>query len=137
MDNPNDIPILKVRDYEDMYIVRPAYMIVLLNMITSLTLNFKDLLIDLFDGKQFKRADAIKIIIEYHKQNGGKLQKNEYISVFKKATQMLNGQGLVNNAYGIWTLNYEKPEIEIFEVEEPTVKNVMKFMKNTEKFNKK
>lgn len=45
LDNPNDLPILKVRDYEDMYIVRPAYMIVLLNMITSLTTNFKDLLL--------------------------------------------------------------------------------------------
>lgn len=46
LDNPNDIPILKVREYEDMYIVRPAYMIVLLNMITSLTVNFKGLLLE-------------------------------------------------------------------------------------------
>lgn len=46
LDNPNDLPIVKVRDYEDMYIVRPAYMIVLLNMITSLTTNFKDLLLE-------------------------------------------------------------------------------------------
>lgn len=83
---------------------------------------FKELLIELFDGKQFKRADAIKIITEHHRQNGGKLNKNEYASVFKKATQMLNGQGLVNNAYGVWTLNYENPEIEVFEIEEPTVK---------------
>lgn len=45
LDNPNDLPILKVRDYEDMYIVRPAYMLVLLNMIASLTTNFKDLLL--------------------------------------------------------------------------------------------
>lgn len=46
LDNPNDLPILKVRDYDDMYIVRPAYMIVLLNMITSLTTNFKSLLLE-------------------------------------------------------------------------------------------
>ena len=46
LDNPNDLPILKVREYEDMYIVRPAYMIVLLNMITSLTTNFKELLLE-------------------------------------------------------------------------------------------
>lgn len=45
LDNPNDIPILKVREYNDMYVVRPAYMVVLLSMITSLTTNFKDLLL--------------------------------------------------------------------------------------------
>lgn len=46
LDNPNDLPIVKVREYDDMYIVRPAYMVVLLNMITSLTTNFKDLLLE-------------------------------------------------------------------------------------------
>ena len=46
LDNPNDLPILKVREYDDMYVVRPAYMVVLLNMITSLTTNFKDLLLE-------------------------------------------------------------------------------------------
>ena len=46
LDNPNDLPILKVRDYEDMYIVRPAYMVVLLNMLVSLTTNFKELLLE-------------------------------------------------------------------------------------------
>lgn len=45
LDNPNDLPILRVREYPDMYIVRPGYMVVLLNMITSLTTNFKDLLL--------------------------------------------------------------------------------------------
>ena len=46
LDNPNDLPILKVRDFEDMYIVRPAYMVVLLNMLVSLTTNFKELLLE-------------------------------------------------------------------------------------------
>ena len=45
LDNPNDLPIFRVREYPDMYIVRPGYMVVLLNMITSLTTNFKDLLL--------------------------------------------------------------------------------------------
>ena len=44
-DNVNDLPIFKVKEYQDMYVVRPAYMVVLLNMITSLTTNFKDLLL--------------------------------------------------------------------------------------------
>lgn len=78
---------------------------------------FKELLIEKFDGKQFKRPDAIRIITEYHKQSGGKLEKNEYIGTFKRAAKMLHNYGLVNNAYGVWTLNYKKTEIEVFETE--------------------
>ena len=37
MDKPNDLPIYKVNEYEDMYVVRPAYMMTFLNMLTSLT----------------------------------------------------------------------------------------------------
>ena len=45
LDNSNVLPIMKVREYPDMYVVRPGYMVVILNMITSLTTNFKDLLL--------------------------------------------------------------------------------------------
>ncbi len=83
---------------------------------------FKELLIELFDGKQFKRADAVKVIMEFHEQNGGKLEKNEYIGTFKKASKMLKESGLVNRGYGVWQLNYEKPETELFEIKEPEIK---------------
>lgn len=76
---------------------------------------FKELLIKKFDGKQFKRADAIKIIMEYHLKNEGLCEKNEYISTFKRATEMLRGNGIVNCGYGIWRLNYKKKDIEIHE----------------------
>jgi hypothetical protein len=45
MDKPNVLPIFKVREYENMYVVRPAYLMVFLNMITSLTTRFADLLL--------------------------------------------------------------------------------------------
>ena len=45
MDKPNVLPIFKVREYENMYVVRPAYLMVFLNMITSLTTRFSDLLL--------------------------------------------------------------------------------------------
>ena len=40
LDKPNALPIFKVNDYPDMYVVRPAYLMVFLNMIASLSLRF-------------------------------------------------------------------------------------------------
>ena len=76
----------------------------------------KELLIKLFDGKQFKRTDAINKMIEFHKQNGGIVSNKDYVSTFKHATKLLNNNGIVNCGYGVWRLNYEKHEIEIEEV---------------------
>ena len=41
---PNDLQIFKVREYENMYVVRPAYLSTFLNMIASLTTRFADLI---------------------------------------------------------------------------------------------
>lgn len=43
MDKSNIIPIFKVNEYENMYVVRPGYLMVFLNMVTSLTKRFADL----------------------------------------------------------------------------------------------
>lgn len=45
MKTNNDVPIKKVREYPDMYVVRPAYMVNFLSMITSLSMKFKELLL--------------------------------------------------------------------------------------------
>mgnify|MGYP003294406734 CR=1 FL=1 len=45
MDKPNILPIFKVREYPDMYVVRPAYLMVFLNMIASLTTRFSNLIL--------------------------------------------------------------------------------------------
>ncbi|MDE5715080.1 MAG: DUF2130 domain-containing protein [Anaeroplasmataceae bacterium] len=44
-DKANDVPILKVTEYSDMYVVRPAYLMTFLNMVTSLTKRFADLIL--------------------------------------------------------------------------------------------
>ncbi len=44
-DKPNDLPIFKVSEYQDMYVVRPAYMMTFLNMITSLTTRFSEMIL--------------------------------------------------------------------------------------------
>ena len=46
MDKPNVIPIYKVREYNDMYVVRPAYLITFLNMITSLATKYSALILN-------------------------------------------------------------------------------------------
>lgn len=74
---------------------------------------FSELMIILFDGKQFKRPMAIQTITEYHKQHGGMLTKKEYINVFKKACSYLKENGLTNIVQGTWKLNYKIKETQI------------------------
>ncbi|MDE6241752.1 MAG: DUF2130 domain-containing protein [Anaeroplasmataceae bacterium] len=45
LDKPNDIPIYKVSEYEEMYVVRPAYLMTFLNMLVSLTTRFADIVL--------------------------------------------------------------------------------------------
>lgn len=85
---------------------------------------FAELLILLFDGKQFKRSTAIKEVTKYHQDGGGLLGKKEYVAVFKKACQSLSQNGLSNIGYGIWRLNYEVQEVEIIE---ETVKDTVEY----------
>ena len=46
LDKPNALPMWRVKEYPDMYVVRPAYMMSFLSMLNSLTLKFKTLLND-------------------------------------------------------------------------------------------
>jgi hypothetical protein len=74
---------------------------------------FRELLIDLFDGKQFTRQDAVNIVTRYHTDHGGILQKPTYIPTFKKTSLLMRNEGLVKAGYGVWKLNYKKNQIEI------------------------
>ena len=75
---------------------------------------FKELLIEIFDGKEFKRSDVIKEIMEYHINNGGICEKNEYIGTFKSAVEKLKENGIVNRGYGVWCLNYKEKETTVY-----------------------
>ena len=44
-DKSNDLPIFKVFEYPDMYVVRPAYMMTLLNLLTSLSMKFSEVIL--------------------------------------------------------------------------------------------
>lgn len=44
-DKPNALPIFKVREYPDMYVVRPPYLMTFLHMVTSLAMRYKELIL--------------------------------------------------------------------------------------------
>lgn len=57
LDKPNVLPIYKVLSYQDMYVVRPPYLMTFLNMLVSLTMPFKDLYLqDNQQKMEFKEA---------------------------------------------------------------------------------
>ncbi|NWN45482.1 DUF2130 domain-containing protein [Candidatus Phytoplasma pruni] len=57
----NDIPVKKVPEYENMFIIRPAYLVVFLNIITALGRKHKELIMNDFQAKQeFKKEQEIK-----------------------------------------------------------------------------
>lgn len=64
LDKPNDLPIFKVNEYPDMYVVRPAYLMTFLNMIVSLTVRFKDL-ITADEIKKIELQDQLDLIKQF------------------------------------------------------------------------
>lgn len=86
---------------------------------------FSQLIVELFDGKQFDRQTAIKMVSEHHISEGGIVEEGrDLVAVFKAATQQLQKKdvGLMNKGYGTWELHYEVHETtDIVEVKNETV----------------
>lgn len=73
-DKANDLPMFKVNEYNDMYAVRPGYLMTFLNMIVSLTNRFKDLiLIDKKEKLELKKS--IDLMEEFNKLKNTYLDK--------------------------------------------------------------
>lgn len=66
IDKANDLPMYKVREYEDMYVVRPAYLMTFLNMITSLSTKFANLVLQDYSEK-LKVKSATELMEEFDK----------------------------------------------------------------------
>ena len=66
MDNKSNIlPVFKVREYENMYVVRPGYLMTFLNMITSLTTRFSELILSKEEEK-VSIKDKLSLIEEFN-----------------------------------------------------------------------
>ena len=117
LDNPNDLPILKVRDYEDMYIVRPAYMVVLLNMLVSLTTNFKELLLEA-KREELEIKAKIDILNEFERLKKSYLedkltQLEKNVNEIKKQSAVVIGAAEKINGYCNDIINKYLGEIQI------------------------
>ncbi|MGM9969051.1 MAG: DUF2130 domain-containing protein [Anaeroplasma sp.] len=64
LDKPNDSPIFRVIEYPDMYVVRPAYMMTFLNLITSLTVRFQTLVLQ-GNKEKLELMNSIKLKEEF------------------------------------------------------------------------
>ena len=66
---------------------------------------FKQILLILFDGKQFERQEAIQQVKAYFSEHGGYLENKSYIQTFKAAAKGLKPNGMINIGYGMWRIN--------------------------------
>ena len=74
MDHSNIAPIFKVREYENMYVVRPGYLMTFLNMITSLNTKFA-LLINSKNKEVLELKDKQDLIDEFNQIKNTYLDK--------------------------------------------------------------
>lgn len=92
-DQPNDLPIKKVKEYEKMYVVRPQYFISFLSIVSSMSLKFKELLLERTkEIEKFKDTFTIKEEFEKFKNDLldkplAKLEK-ELNSIIKEANEI-------------------------------------------------
>lgn len=74
MDNAFFLPIFKVREYENMYVVRPAYLMTFLHMITSLTMKFRKLILN-NEKELLEIKDKTDFVLEFNELKNTYLDK--------------------------------------------------------------
>lgn len=93
-DKSNDLPIYKVIEYKDMYVVRPEYMMTFLNMLVSLNTTFAKLtLIKSREDEEFKSRDEFSKEFEALKKTylDSQLEKLEKdISALEKSNETIS-----------------------------------------------
>lgn len=129
-DQPNDLPIKKVKEYDKMFVVRPQYFINFLSIITSISLKFKDLILTkIKDEETFKdsielknefesfKDDIFKLIIEKTAKELNKIIDNA--NKIKKCSEdiIMEASDLVNK-----TLEKAKNKIDNFKIDKLTKK---------------
>lgn len=82
---------------------------------------FAEILVHLFNGKRFKREQAIEAVRLYHQEHGGSLDHFSGPGVFKKAASYLKGQGLTNIKYGYWILENQHDAPRQDTISEPPI----------------
>ena len=105
----NDVPIKKINEYPDMYMVRPGYMITFLNMLVSLTNKFKDLYLKDYEEKQ-KIKDEIELTEEFDELKEKYLDKpleqlNDKVNDILKQNKNIKNACEKIDEYSQWIIN--------------------------------
>jgi len=74
-DSPNDAPIRKVQNYKKMYMVRPPYFMVFLNILTAITLRYREI-INQYQVEKRKFKDVEDIIHQFDDIKNDLLEKS-------------------------------------------------------------
>ena len=123
-DKPNDLSIYKVLEYQDMYVVRPEYMMTFLNMLVSLNTTFAKLtLLKSREDEKFKSYDELqeefeKIKKSYLDDQLSKLE-NEVINLEKHNKTISDASLKINESIRKIRDNYIdqiKDKLEKFEI---------------------
>lgn len=93
----NSVPIYKVREYEDMYVIQPPYLVAFLSLLNSLSLKFKTLLIQDLKEK-IELEDINKIIADFEKLKTTYLDKPLETLVKEIENIKANGQTIIETA---------------------------------------
>ncbi len=64
MEQSNSLSIYKVNEYEDMYVVRPSYLMIFINMIVSLTTRFQELILTKKE-EELALTDKIELVNKF------------------------------------------------------------------------
>ena len=135
-DHGTIIPIIKASEYEDMYVVRPGYLINFLNMIISLTSRFKELVLEKH-RHELEIKDKIALLDEF---NG---LKNTYLDkpleqMKKQIEEIIKSTESISNANFKIQESCEKIKASyITNIESKLGNFELKFNKEYKKFEKK
>lgn len=73
-----------------------------------------NILINIFDGEQFERQDAIDEIVNFHIENGGVSHLDSYVASFKSMTKKSPFKDYITNVgYGTYRIKYKHTDDEI------------------------
>ena len=111
LDKPNDLPIYRVNEYKDMYVVRPAYMMTFLNLITSLTNRFVELIENDKEAK-IELKNVQELMGEFEKlkttylDNPLESLKKQIESIKKNNESILKASKNIDDSIDMITRNY-------------------------------
>lgn len=101
--SPNDAPVKKIQGYDKMYLVRPQYFIVFLNLVSAIALQYQSLVID-YNIARGKFKDAEDIKTQFNQMKSDILDRSiKYIiskaeEIYKSAEKIHDEAGKIKKA---------------------------------------